>query len=134
VRVHDGRRVHRAALAASPRSAADEDEEEEPEGPSERRRTAPRARRTRRHCYREIPHSLTDSPGPKEEGGGSAAARDDASTAAASGPLELGSGRHVPRGREKERDGSQPLKAPTPPIERPSARQRGDVRAGAAND
>ena len=65
VRVHDGRWVHRAALAASPGSAAavgeerEEGDEEEPR--REGRRAVPCPWRTRRHCNGEIPHSPTCS-------------------------------------------------------------------------
>lgn len=58
MRVHDGRRVHRGAPAASPvgAAAADEDDEEQEETQADRR-ASPRTQRAL-HCSRELPHLL----------------------------------------------------------------------------
>ena len=101
MRIDDGRRVHRAALAGSPGSAAAADEVGEEEEELHDGRTAgPRPWRTL-HCNRGKKKITRPRGGrrgaeerslvPGEEGGraGRAAARGDASTAAASGPLEV---------------------------------------------
>lgn len=55
VRVHDGRRVHRASFAASPGSAAaagENDDEYDEEKPRQSRRAGPRRPWRTRHCNR----------------------------------------------------------------------------------
>jgi hypothetical protein len=91
VRVYDGCRVHRVALAASPVGAAAADEEDEEEEETQAgRRASPRPWRTLHRSRGEL--SLAQAGGrlpAAEEEGRRAAARGVVRTAASSGPLEM---------------------------------------------